>query len=173
MEIQNKAVESLMDKGTFWFPEAVTTLAREVDLLYYVILWVSIFFFVGISYVLFYFCFKYKKTEKNLKAKKQVTHNLTLELLWTIIPLILVMIVFVWGYKDYLKLAVVPNGSMDIRVTGSKWTWTFDYPRDGLTTINELVVPVGKSIGLTMSSQDVLHSFFVPNFKRGSMSSFS
>ena len=78
-----------------------------------------------------------------------------------IIPLILVSITFVWGIRSYLKMVIVPDDAIEIKVTGQSWFWTFDYP-DGGTTLNELVVPSNKPVKLVLSSKDVLHSFFIP-----------
>ncbi|MEK7774706.1 MAG: cytochrome c oxidase subunit II, partial [Candidatus Zixiibacteriota bacterium] len=93
-----------------------------------------------------------------------VDHNLTLEIIWTAIPTILVMIIFVWGFKGFVRLYVVPAHAMQVNVTAQKWFWTFDYP-EGVNAVNELIVPVDKPVKLLMSSKDVIHSFFVPNFR--------
>ena len=99
------------------------------------------------------------------EGKKQVVHNIKLEIAWTVIPFIIVMIIFYWGFKDYLILSIAPEGAIEIKVTGKKWFWTFEYPDSGIKSINECVVPIGKPVKLIMSSEDVLHSFFVPNFR--------
>lgn len=91
-------------------------------------------------------------------------HSLPLEIIWTVIPTILIFIVFAWGFKGYLRMSVVPRGALEIKVTAQKWFWAFDYP-EGLSTVNELVVPLGKPVKLLMSSTDVIHSFFVPSFR--------
>lgn len=78
--------------------------------------------------------------------------------------MILVIIIFAWGFKGYLRMRVVPANSMEIKVTGQKWFWSFQYP-EGANTVNELVVPVGQPVKLLMSSQDVIHSFYVPAFR--------
>jgi cytochrome c oxidase subunit 2 len=93
-----------------------------------------------------------------------VAHNTTLEVLWTVIPTVLVMVIFVWGFKSFIKFYVAPKDALEVKVTGQKWFWSFDYPA-GANTVNELTVPVGKPIKLLMSSKDVLHSFYVPNFR--------
>ncbi|MFT5171279.1 MAG: cytochrome c oxidase subunit 2 [Candidatus Marinamargulisbacteria bacterium] len=158
-------VESLMDNGTLWFPRSVSTVSDSVDLLYYVILWGSVIGFVGILLVCLYFTFRYRRSDQNPKAKEHITENLTLELTWTVVPLILCMMIFVWGYKDYLRLVVSPDDAMEIHVTAKKWMWQFEYPKDGVITLGEMVVPVGQPVTLKMSSEDVIHSFFVPNFR--------
>jgi cytochrome c oxidase subunit 2 len=78
-----------------------------------------------------------------------------------IIPLILVMITFVWGIKSYLDMITVPDGAIEIQVKGQKWAWIYDYP-EGQNTMNELVVPMDTPIKVILSSTDVLHSFYIP-----------
>lgn len=74
------------------------------------------------------------------------------------------MIIFVWGFKDFVRLHIVPANATEIKVTAQKWFWSFDYA-DGANSVGELVVPVGKPIKLLMSSKDVIHSFFIPAFR--------
>jgi len=162
--MENKA-ESLMGHGSFWLPRSASTVSDNTDLLYNVIMWGSTLLFIAIIAVGIYFVIKYRRTSANMKAEKHVIHNTTLELSWTIIPLILVMIIFVWGYKDYLKLSIPPADSMVINVTGKKWFWQFNYPKEGKNMLNEVVVPQGRPVKLVMTSEDVIHSFYVPNFR--------
>lgn len=160
----NKA-ESLVHKGSFWLPRSASTMSDNVDLLYNVVTWVSTLIFVTIVVVGIYFLVKYRRSSTNLKAEKHVVHNTALELSWTIIPLIILMGLFAWGYKDYLRLSIPPADAMVVNVTGKKWFWQFNYPREGKTVLNELVVPEGRAIKLVMTSEDVIHSFYVPNFR--------
>ncbi len=156
--------EILISKGGFWFPEAISTQAHQVDQIFHFILWASIILFLILTVVVGYFLYKYKRTPENTYAKKHVTHNNVLEITWTVIPLVLVLFIFYWGYSGYLKMTIPPANASEIRVTGRKWMWQFDYP-NGNKSIGELVVPVHTPIRLVMSSEDVLHSFFVPNFR--------
>lgn len=157
--------ENLLKNGSFWFPEPATDISASIEGLYLFILAISVVLFVAIIAVTIVFIYKYFSTEKNKKAEKQIAHNNTLEVVWTVIPLFLVGIVFMWGYKDFLSLSIAPAQAQEIRVTGQKWFWQFNYPKDGVQTIGELVVPVNQPIKLIMSSTDVIHSFFVPNMK--------
>jgi len=112
-----------------------------------------------------YFSVKYRRKKGETPGVSAgPTHNTTLEVAWSIIPLVLVMIAFYLGLKTFVRMSVVPKDAMEIKVTGQKWFWSFDYP-DGTSSVNELVVPVDKPIKLLMSSKDVIHSFFVPNFR--------
>ncbi|MEK9657894.1 MAG: cytochrome c oxidase subunit II [bacterium] len=157
--------ESLVQKGSFWYPEAASDVAATTDILFYVILWSSVFLFVAIVATTLYFAFKYRRGQHNLKATGQLIHNLPLELSWTIIPLVLLMFVFYWGFKDYLNLVIPPANATEIRVVGKKWFWAFEYPKEGVKSVGEIVVPVNKPVKFIMTSDDVLHSFYLPNFR--------
>lgn len=156
---------SLVNDGGFWFPGAYSTVSKLVDIQFSAILVLSIIFTFSILFITLLFAFKYKKTEKNNAATKQIIHNDKLEFIWTFIPFLIVMAIFYWGFKDYLRLTVAPDGATEIHVTAKKWFWTFEYPDTGLKSINDLVVPVGEPIKLVMTSEDVLHSFYIPNFR--------
>ncbi len=148
---------------TLLLPPAGSTIAPEVDSLFWFVMIASIIMFVIVLAGVLFFVFRYRRrAEGQLTAG--ISHNTKLEVLWTVIPLILVFIVFVWGFRTYLKMRVVPADAIQIKVTAQKWFWTFDYP-EGINSLNELVVPVDKPVQLTMSSTDVIHSFFVPGFR--------
>jgi cytochrome c oxidase subunit 2 len=149
--------------GTLFMPPGQSTLSGEVDSLFYFIFYMSVFFFVLIVAGTIIFVCRYRRRGK-AGLTSGISHNTALEVTWTVIPLILVLIIFVWGFKTYMRMNVVPKDAIEIKVTGQKWFWSFDYP-EGATTVNELVVPVDKPIKLLMSSKDVIHSFFVPAFR--------
>ena len=157
-------IESLMHKGTAFCPEAVGPFADNVDALFYFIFWGSVIIFVGITLFVVYFLLAYRRKKDSQLATGQMTHNTLLELSWTVPPTILVLIVFVWGFKGYLQMAVPPLDAQEIHVNAKKWFWEFGYP-NGNKAIGELVIPINTPITLIMSSDDVLHSFFVPNFR--------
>jgi len=151
------------EKGTLYLPPPSSTIAGEVDALFYFIFYASLVLFAIVTMATVYFIVRYRRRgEKQLTSG--VAHNTKLEILWTVVPTILVFIVFVWGFRTYLKMHVVPKDALEIKATGQKWFWTFDYP-NGANSINDLVVPVGKPVKLLLSSQDVIHSFFVPDFR--------
>ncbi len=93
-----------------------------------------------------------------------ITDHLGLELTWSILPLILVIGVFFWGFRNYMKSQVAPNESLEISVTAKKWVWSFEYP-DGTRTLNEVHLPVNKPVKFIMTSEDVLHDFYVPEMR--------
>ena len=147
---------------TTWLPDQASSIAHEVDSLFYFVFYWVIFFFILVLFVTFYFSWKYKSTRKGLTSP--LDHNTTLEVIWTIIPLLLTMIVFFWGARTYIKMNIAPYDAMEINVTAQKWFWTFTY-KEGFTNTNELVVPVNKPVKLIMQSQDVIHSLYVPDFR--------
>lgn len=151
--------------GTLFLPPGGSTIAGEVDALFYFLFYASLTLFAIVLFGIVFLSIRYRRRKKEVpEPTKGMTHNLKLELLWSVIPTILVIIVFFWGFKIYMKMNVVPKDAIEVKVTGQKWFWSFDYP-EGAKTVNELVVPVGKPVKLLMSSKDVIHSFFVPDFR--------
>jgi cytochrome c oxidase subunit II len=148
--------------GTFWMPPQASTIAPEVDWLFYAITALSIFCFVGITIAVVWFTIRYRARDGR-RPEPSATHNDAMEITWTIIPSIIVVIIFVLGWQGYMKMAAVPQHAEEVRVTASKWSWEFTYPngyRD-----HRLHVPVNRPVRLVMTSQDVLHSLFVPAFR--------
>lgn len=144
-------------------PPGASTVSSDVDALFYFILYTSVILFAIVVGLSGFFVLKFRRS-KRARATAKSAHNTPLEITWTVIPLILVTIVFFWGFKGFLRLNVVPKDAIEVKVTGQKWFWSFDYA-EGASTINELVVPVDKPVKLLISSQDVIHSFFVPGFR--------
>lgn len=144
------------------FPEAATELAGQVDALYFFLCALSLFFSVLISGALLFMAIRYRR-RPGVEAT-QVEGSLKLELLWTGIPLLISLFIFAWGAQLYVKITHVPADAMDIYVTGKQWMWKIQHPQ-GQREINELHVPVGETIRLTMNSEDVIHDFFVPAFR--------
>lgn len=143
-------------------PVAATDVARDWDGVYGFLLWTSIFFFVGIVIAMAIFVIKYRK---GVTKKSKYIHGHTgLEIIWTVIPTIIVLVMFWWGYLVYQKMIHAPADSMEVHVIGKQWLWQFVY-KNGNSSIGDLYVPVNKPVKLIMSSEDVLHSFFIPNFR--------
>ena len=109
-----------------------------------------------------YFAWRYRF--KPGRVTPHQTHNTTLEIIWTVVPLLLCVGLFFWGIIGYMQFAVGPGESMEIQVTAKQWLWQFEFP-DGTRAVNELHVPVNKSIHLVMTSEDVLHDFFIPDMR--------
>ncbi|MCZ6554735.1 MAG: cytochrome c oxidase subunit II, partial [Candidatus Dadabacteria bacterium] len=118
-----------------WIPEAASNLASNVDGLLLVINFISLFFFVLISAVLIYFAVKYR-IKSDDEETPYITGNQTLEIIWTVIPSILLILLFVYGFVVYKDMRTPPKDAVDITVTGKQWLWTFEY-YNGKKTLNE------------------------------------
>lgn len=147
---------------SFWMPVDASSYASKVDWVFYFILSISAFFFVLIAVVMFLFVLRYYRRPGH-EPQPSAHHSMKLELTWTIIPLIIVVIIFVVGFKGYMDMATPPANTYDITVIAQKWSWAFQYP-NGYVDAN-LHVPVDRPIRLTLMSRDVIHSFFVPAFR--------
>jgi len=143
------------------FPPQASTYAKDVDALFYFIHYLSIFFWVLIVAGIVYFVWRYKRGHKEGVGP---SHNLPLELTWSIIPVILVVAMFLWGFKSFMFMSRAPGDAEQIHVTAKKWLWNFEYA-NGQQAIGELHVQVGKPYKLIMTSEDVIHSFYVPTFR--------
>jgi cytochrome c oxidase subunit 2 len=151
------------ESGFRLFPEQASTVAPQVDAVFYYILGVSVFFSVLIAVLVIAFAVKYRR-----RSEAEVgtpTHgSLRLEAAWIIIPFILVMIMFVWGTSTYFAMARPPDDAMEIYVVSRQWMWKVQHP-GGQSEINELHIPVGQPVKLVMTSEDVIHDFYVPAFR--------
>src|ERR1700733_15181447 len=150
-----------------WFrsimlPPQGSEFAGEVDTLYMFLFWLSAVLFLGIGGAAIYFAWRYRY--KPGRVTPHITHNTTLEIVWSVLPLLLCGVIFFWGLNDWMKYAVAPGDSMEIQITAKKWLWTFEYP-DGTRSVNELHLPVNKSVHFVMTSEDVLHDFYVPDMR--------
>lgn len=146
---------------SFLFPPQASTYAEDVDALYYFIHYVSVFFWVLIVLAIVFFLWRWRRGHKEGVGP---SHSLPLELTWSIIPLILVVAMFLWGFKGFMVLSHPPGDAEEIHVTARKWQWAFEYP-DGRRALSELHVEVNKPYKLVMTSEDVIHSFSVPSFR--------
>ncbi len=147
---------------TLFLPPARSTVAGAHDGLYNFVLWMSVFWLVLIAGVMIYFVIKYRRKSPQDKPVGP-THSTAIELGWTLPPLILVMIIFVWGFRGFMDMNQVPNGAYQVLVSASKWSWTFTY--GGGENDSVLHVPVDTPISLVLNSTDVIHSFYVPDFR--------
>src|SRR5271168_1507257 len=144
------------------FPEQASSMAAQVDGLYFLLVAVSAFFTLLIFVLVFVFAVKYRHTAH--PRPEHIDGSLPLELTWTLIPLGISMIFFAWGALIYFQEARPPRGAMEVYVVGKQWMWKFEH-ETGQREINQLHVPIGRDVKLVMSSQDVIHSFFVPAFR--------
>ncbi len=125
------------------------------------VFWVSVVLMIAITFAMIYFMFRYHHT-RNKKAE-DIHGHFGLEVAWTVIPTILVMAMFYYGYVGYEKMSTIPENAMPVDVTGRMWSWAFKYD-NGIET-DTLIVPQGKPIRLNLHSVDVIHSFYIPAFK--------
>jgi cytochrome c oxidase subunit II len=145
------------------FPEQASTTAGPVDMLYFFLIAVSAFFACLIFGLIAYFVVKYRRRSGNVRAVP-TQDNIVLEIAWTGIPLLLTVVMFVWGAKLFFNEYNPPANAMEIFVVGKQWMWKFQHP-EGQAEINELHVPRGQPVKLTMISEDVIHDLFVPAFR--------
>jgi cytochrome c oxidase subunit 2 len=139
----------------------VSNFVNSVDGTFLFTLVVSIFFLVLITFLMIFFVIKYSR-KRNPKGTN-IHGNMGLEIAWTGIPTILVLIMFWYGWQGYKEMVNVPEGAMLVKVTAQMWNWSFQY-EDGKKT-DTLYVPVNKPIKLILNSNDVNHSFFIPAFR--------
>lgn len=146
-----------------YMPIQGSTFARGVDSLFDFTIWASIVSFIILIGGLVVFVVKYQRRSDSDKTA-YITHNVFLEFLWSFIPLCIFLGIFVWGYVLYKDMRAFPENAIEVNVMGYQWGWTMTYA-NGKQSGNELVVPVGKPVVLTMTSKDVIHSFYVPSFR--------
>lgn len=174
----------LGDLTTIGMPDADSAMAEVVDSHYAFINIVNVIFFVPIVILLVYFAWRYRKPPGE-KAESDVSHNTPLEITWTVIPMILVVIMFTIGFRAYNEMHAAPADAYTIHVNAQQWSWSFAYP-EGFTSDYDpgafdnpdnptkrvvvdptagLHLPPGVPIRMMMTSSDVLHSFFIPEFR--------
>ncbi len=138
-------------------------MAGSVDSLYTFLVVVSTFFSLLIAGSIIYFAIRYRRRSET-ERPGPVSGGMTLEILWTVIPFVLTMIMFGWGASVFFELYRPPSDAMNIYVVGKQWMWKVQH-LGGQREINELHIPLGRPVKLTMTSQDVIHDFFVPAFR--------
>ena len=144
------------------FPTEASKIAPQVDAVFFFLCAVTVFFSVLIAFLVVFFAIKYRK-QKHPHAE-QIEGSVPLELTWTLIPLGIAMVMFVWGAAVFFVQSRPPRDSMEIYGVGKQWMWKFQHV-EGVREINQLHVPLGRDVKMIMSSQDVIHDFFVPAFR--------
>ncbi|GMV23074.1 MAG: cytochrome c oxidase subunit 2 [Acidimicrobiia bacterium] len=145
------------------FPEAASSVASDVDLLYFFILAVCSFFAILVSAAVLYFAVKYRRRHAD-EVGADIHGSIALELLWTVIPFVLSMVMFVWGADVYFRLAKPPADAMELFVVGKQWMWKVQHP-EGVREINEMHVPINRNVRITLGSEDVIHDYYIPAFR--------
>src|SRR5215831_12751689 len=144
-------------------PPAASTIAGGIDQLYYFLTGVTLFFTVLIFSIIFYFMIRYRRRSPD-EVPPETHAPLSLELAWTLIPSAICVVMFFWSSYLYVRNSRPPAASTEIFVIGKQWMWHIQHP-EGPREINELHVPVNQPVQLTMTSQDVIHDFYIPAFR--------
>ncbi len=156
-------MSSASSTASHFMPFAATKIAAGVDSLYYFLLVASFISCVLVIGGLIWFAVQYRRKYEGQKTA-YISHNTALEFLWSFIPFVIFMVVFVWGWIVYYQLRSMPENGLEVAVTAQKWNWTFTY-KNGRKSQGTLTVPIGQDVKLIMTSSDVLHSFYVPAFR--------
>ena len=135
--------------------------SEYVDTTFFLIVGVSLVVLIGLMSAMVYFVIRYSR--KRNPHPTNIEGNVTLEVLWTVVPLVLFLGMFYLGWEGYIKESVIPGDAMVVKVTGRMWAWSFEYP-NGVVT-DTLTVPVNRAVKLTLHSLDVNHSFYIPDFR--------
>ena len=145
------------------FPDQASTVAARVDNLYFFMIAVSAFFAVVVTVMVVFFAIKFRRRHDD-EVGEPIHGSLALELIWTGIPFLIAMVMFVWGSSVYFAIARVPEETLDIYAVGKQWMWKFQH-REGQREINELHVPVDTPVRMIITSEDVLHDLYFPSFR--------
>jgi len=145
------------------FPPSASTVAVEMDLLYAFIVAVCAFFTVLVAALVVYFTVKYRRRHPD-DVGADIHGSLALELTWTFIPFVLSLVMFAWGASLFFRLATPPANAMELFVVGKQWMWKVQHP-EGVREINEMHVPIGRPVRITLGSEDVLHDYSIPAFR--------
>ena len=148
-----------------WMPPAASSFTDDVDGVWALTFWLNYFFFFLIVGILAYSVFKWRRRSPTQPAASTTTHNTTLEVVWTLIPLVIMMVLFAWGWKGSMDMTIAPADCLQYQVKAKQWEWQFWHPGSDSASVDEMWVPVNTNVKLTMYSEDVLHSFFVPAFR--------
>lgn len=157
------AVQDTTWQGSFWLPQNISPMTGGQDNLFYFIYGLSVFFFIVVVGFMVYFAWKYRK-KKEGERTTDIHGNTKLEIIWSVIPAILFIVIFAWGFLDWVKLNQPPQDSLEVKVIGRKWDWLFIDTKSGAET-SDLIVPINTPVRLTMVSADVIHGFYVPDFR--------
>ena len=145
------------------FPEQASTMAGRVDALYIALVALAAFFSVLIACLVVGFAVKFRRRSPG-EIGVPIHGNFTLEAVWTAVPLVIVTVVFLWSAEIFFSMNRIPPQAMEIYVVGKRWMWKVQH-LSGQREINALHVPVGVPVKLLLTSEDVIHSFYVPAFR--------
>jgi cytochrome c oxidase subunit 2 len=152
-----------MNLGFPLFPEQASTTASRVDALFFFLVAVSVFFATLICLFIVIFAIRYRRRVED-ERPEPIEGKIWLEVLWSVIPFGLTMVMFVWGAVIFFDIYNPPPDALEISVVGRQWMWKAQHPT-GQNEINELHVPLGQPVKLMMTSEDVIHDFYLPAFR--------
>ena len=152
-----------LESPNVWMPQEASDQAPQTDGLFWFIMWVSVFFTVGITAVMIYFAIIYRRREGDPDPEPAATHSTTLEITWTVIPTCIVLLMFTLGFRGFLENQISPPNAYEVQVMGRMWKWSFTYP-NGATT-PDLHIPQNRPIKFVLQSEDVLHDLYIPAFR--------
>ncbi|MBI5157111.1 MAG: cytochrome c oxidase subunit II [Acidimicrobiia bacterium] len=140
-------------------------IADKVDSLFWLVFWMAVVIFVIVSFGLVFAILRFRERKGVTRSVRQVHGNTRLEIAWTIVPAVILAVVAVPTLSTLFEIRTAPapeDDALEIEVIGHQWWWEFRYPEYGFTTANEMHVPMGRPVYLTLTSADVIHSFWVP-----------
>lgn len=146
-------------EGTYWLPKAVNVITDASDMMFYAALALSIFCFLGITGAVLYLVIRYRHRPGH-KPQPSPAHNDAMEITWTVIPTIICVFLFIYGWRGYVTMVTPPLKAVEIQVLAYRWGWNFTHS-NGVQD-SDLHVPINTPVRLVMTAKDVLHSFFVP-----------
>jgi len=152
-----------MWSGTPLFPDRASAMAGRVDALYFFLAGLTVFFSLLIAGLIVYYAVKFHRRDPGAVGAR-IHGSMTLEIAWSVIPLLITLVIFVWGASVFFAMTRPPDDTLNIYVVGKQWMWKFQH-LDGEREINELHVPLGRPVKLIMTSEDVIHDLFVPAFR--------
>ena len=146
-----------------FIPDSASTLSWKVDALYFYLSGVTAFFTLLISCILIFFVIRYRRRTP-YEIPRPIAGSHKLETIWTVIPFVIGMTMFAWGARLYFEQYRPPQNAIEVYVVGKQWMWKIQHST-GQREINELHIPVGRKVKLIMTTEDVIHDFFVPAFR--------
>jgi len=152
-----------MQSSISLLPEQSATQAGGIDALFWFLTFITVLFTALVCIAIVYFVVRYRRGAKADRSNPPLEH-MTLELAWTGIPLLICLFIFGWSTVLYFKNRLVPRDALEVYVVGKQWMWKLQHP-EGRWEMNKLTVPMGRPVKLTMTSEDVIHSFFIPEFR--------
>jgi len=147
-----------------WLPDQASTFAGHVDALHFFVITVTMIASTATGVLAFFFFFKYRE-RRRAQSTPVVIPSVKFEIIVIGVPMFFFLLWFVQGFKDYVWYTTPPKNTMDVYVVGKKWMWQFAYGGQGPNAISTLHVPEGRPVRLLMTSRDVIHSFYVPDFR--------